>query len=381
MSEPIYKIPSNRTCDIESCVERYGAQTMSMQVFAPGISHWRAEVEGQLAVAGYVDAFGHRVVAGGPICPPDLMGEAVFALQKEAAESGLKTCFFGAEPALVDALAGTDASFDALPLGMQPEWDPRSWTLDGPRRRNLRYQLARARRKGVSVQPVSHQQLQPGRPFRAACERVLASWLRSRSMAPMHFVAGPWPFHEAHQRQILVAIEERASGSPRVACVRSGPSPRVVGFLSMLRVPAKNGWFFEHVIRDPHAPNGTAELLVEAALRWAGARGASFATTGMAPLAGVSSQSLPLWARWAFQFSYRHLGRLYNFSGLYRFKSKFVPDRWMPLCLVGEKLSPMALVATLSAFTAGRPLHFATHSLAQVGAASVKELLPQWRSS
>jgi CheY-like chemotaxis protein len=41
----------------------------------------------------------------------------------------------------------------------------------------------------------------------------------------------------------------------------------VVGFLAAIPIYARPGWFFEDFLRDPDAPNGTVELLVDAGMR------------------------------------------------------------------------------------------------------------------
>ena len=46
---------------------------------------------------------------------------------------------------------------------------------------------------------------------------------------------------------------------------------RVVAFLGIIPIYARRGWFFEDFLRDPEAPNGTVELLVDAGMRAAAA--------------------------------------------------------------------------------------------------------------
>ena len=60
----------------------------------------------------------------------------------------------------------------------------------------------------------------------------------------------------------------------------------LVGFLAVAPIYARDGWLLQDLLRDPDAPNGTAELLVDAAMRAAPARGQPLVTLGLAPLAG-----------------------------------------------------------------------------------------------
>jgi phosphatidylglycerol lysyltransferase len=100
---------------------------------------------------------------------------------------------------------------------------------------------------------------------------------------------------------------------------------RLIGFLALAPVYSRGGWLLEDLLREPAAPNGTAELLIDHAMRTVGAEGCRYATLGMAPLSGTGSR----WLRMA-----RALGsRLYNFEGLRAFKAKLRPGRWEPLFL------------------------------------------------
>ena len=84
------------------------------------------------------------------------------------------------------------------------------------------------------------------------------------------------------------------------------------------------------MISAPDAPQGTATLLVVEALNELKSQGASLATLGTSPLASDGANDLPtnrVIAR-ALEMAARRLGSFYNFEGLRRFKSKFVPTWW-----------------------------------------------------
>jgi lysylphosphatidylglycerol synthetase-like protein (DUF2156 family) len=160
----------------------------------------------------------------------------------------------------------------------------------------------------------------------------------------MGFLTGLDPFTAHRERRYFVArTAER----------------RVVGFATLSPVYARRGWLFEHLVRAPDAPNGTVELLVDAAMCELSQRGVSWATLGLAPLAGDVPFPLKLVRRWA--------QPLYNFDGLRSFKAKLGPVSWDPVYLAypdpGASLS--ALCDSLSAFARGRPLGFATRSLSK----------------
>jgi len=128
-------------------------------------------------------------------------------------------------------------------------------------------------------------------------------------MARMGFLVDVDPFAWLSLRRSMVATR---GGAP-------------VALLSMVPVPAREGWLMEHLLRDPDAPNGTAELLVDHAMRALAADGVPWVTLGLAPLAGPVSGWLRTTRRW--------LGPLFNFDGLASFKRKLRPQRWEPIYL------------------------------------------------
>ncbi|NPC82454.1 DUF2156 domain-containing protein, partial [Pyxidicoccus fallax] len=126
----------------------------------------------------------------------------------------------------------------------------------------------------------------------------------------------------------------------------------VVGFLAVSPVYAREGWFLQDLLRDPHAPNGTAEALVDAAMRAAAAEGRRYVTLGLAPLAGPVRP----WLRLA-----RVCGRpLFDFEGLRAFKAKFRPDDWVPIHLAypNPGAGLVALYDALRAFARGSLVRF-----------------------
>lgn len=57
----------------------------------------------------------------------------------------------------------------------------------------------------------------------------------------------------------------------------------VAELLSAVPLYARDGWFFEDVLRHPLAPNGTMELLFDHAMRAIGADGSRHVSYGLAP--------------------------------------------------------------------------------------------------
>ena len=76
-------------------------------------------------------------------------------------------------------------------------------------------------------------------------------------MSEMKFMVLVHPFSYPEERRYVVAELEG----------------EIVGFAAAVPVYARDGWFVEDVLRDPDAPNGTAESLIDTAMRQFAAEG------------------------------------------------------------------------------------------------------------
>ncbi len=319
-------------------LRRYGWNATSFQILEPGFSYWFDE--GGDACVAYVDTGAAWVAAGAPIASDEALPRVVERFLALAAKAGRRVTFFAVEDRFRRAV-----ELHTMQVGEQPVWDPRGWTemLKGARR--VREQLRRARNKGVTTRLVAAEEiLDVEGATRRGLDTLIARWLGSRPMAPMGFLVLLHPFAFAEERRYFVAEWQG----------------RIVGFLVAVPVYARRGWFLEDFLRDPRAPNGTAELLVDHAMRWTAEDGAPYVTLGLAPLAG----NVRGWLR-----AVRNASRaLYDFSGLYSFKAKLRPDAWEPLflaCPTNER-GFVAVGDTLVAFARGKILSFGVETLLRV---------------
>lgn len=318
---------------------RHGWTTVSFQLLESPFRYW---FEGDDAFVAYVDTGGAWVAGGAPVAPEARLAEVAAQFCMAAREAGRRPSFFGCEQRFATAMA---TSAHTLQVGVQPVWAPAQWseTLASAGAASLRYQLKRARGKGVSIRRVTAAEVaDPAGPLRAAIEALGAEWLASRRMAPMGF---------------LVALEPIAFGSERVMLVAERAGGEIVGFLSAAPVYARRRLFVEHLLRARTAPNGTNELLFDAVTRVALERGDAAVTLGLAPLAGSITPVLRL---------ARALSRpLYDFRGLHSFKRKLRPDSWEPVFLVTPRSRALGLFDGLVAFAGGDLIGFVVATLAR----------------
>ena len=326
-------------------VLRYGWNATAYQIINPGIELWFSSI--CEAVVGFVRARNTLVVAGAPVCAPERLADVATEFERAAWRDGKRVCYFGAE-ARMESLYRGAATHSMVLLVAQPTWRPPNWLKIVSRRASLRAQFNRARNKSVSVGEWPSSQA-AGRPALQSC---LQEWLATRGLPPMHFLVEPQTLERLADRRVFVA---ELKG-------------QVVGFLVASPVPRRNGWLIEQIIRGRRAPNGTAELMIDAAVRAIAEEESEYVTLGLSPLsrrAALSQEENPLWLRWLLSWARAHGRRFYNFDGLDAFKTKFQPDRWEPVFAIlnAPHFSPVALYAIAEAFTKGSPIRAVSGAL------------------
>jgi len=319
-------------------VMQHGWNATAYQIINPGMTLWFSAAGD--AVIGFVPYRRVRVVAGAPVCSRERLREVAAEFEDEAARAGFRVCYFGAE-ARVEALHKDSPRHSLVLLGAQPTWHPRDWPKTLANHASLRAQLNRAHNKGVSVDEWPAAEVAD----HAELRRCLKEWLATRGLPPLHFLIEPETLSHLSDRKLFVA---RQAGE-------------VVGFLVASPVPQRHGWLVEQIVRGRRAPNGTAELLIDAAVRAMASDGFEFVTMGLAPLSrrakGVRDNN-PRWLRFVLGRVRDHGRRFYNFEGLDNFKAKFQPERWDPVyAIVNEpRFSLSMLYAIAGAFGRTSPL-------------------------
>jgi phosphatidylglycerol lysyltransferase len=307
-------------------LRRHGWNATSFQAVETEFTYW-FHPDDDAAVA-YVDTGSAWVVAGAPVASLDRTAAVVTDFIAEAKRCRKRVAFFAVEPRFVEA-----TQLPSLNIGQQPWWDPRLWDERHRGHRRFKEQLRRARAKQVVVTRV--EPAQAAGPMRGELELLTARWLRSRNMPPMSFLVALEPFVLAEERRYYVARMSDA----------------VVGLLVAVPVYDRGGWFFEDILRDPAAPNGTTELMIDFAMREAGVEASPYVTLGLAPLAGDAP-----WLR----TTRRLMHGFYSFEGVQAFKAKLRPDGWTPISVAWPhgRSSVGVIYDVLDAFAGGKLFRF-----------------------
>ncbi len=314
-----------------------GWNTTSYQILNPGFELWFSR--DRPGVVGYVRAPRRRVVGGAPVCALEDLPQVAAEFERESRSKGDAVVYFGAEQRL-DSFYADSTTHSRIQLGAQPVWHPSAWAPIIACHSSLRAQLNRARNKHVRVE-LWNADVAEQNP---ALQKCLREWLTTRGLPPLHFLVEPETLGHLRDRKVFVAVR--------------GDSP--VGFLVASPIPARNGWLTEQFVRGFDAPNGTAELMIDAAMRWMAESGAEYATLGLAPLSTRAGDEQPesLALQLGFKWVRAHGRRFYNFGGLDAFKAKFCPERWEAVYAIASEhhFSVTSLYAIASAFTNGHPI-------------------------
>lgn len=322
---------------VREVVLAYGWNSTSYQIINPGIKHW---FSGAIdAVIGFVACRGVRVVAGAPVCAMERLGEVSEEFEREAAQKGESVCYFCAE-ARLEAVYKNSPDHSKILLGAQPVWQPKNWAKLIANHKSLRAQLSRARNKNVTVEEWSSEKAN----VHPALKLVLREWLAAKGLPPLHFLVEPDTLSRLFDRRVFVA--ERGG--------------QIEGFVVLSPVATRNGWLFEQFVHRPGSPNGTVELMIDAAMRALAAENYEYATLGLSPLstrAPIEPFRNPLWLRVLLAWMRKHGQRFYNFEGLDAFKAKLQPERWEPVFAVANEphISPKTLYAIAAAFSGNAP--------------------------
>jgi phosphatidylglycerol lysyltransferase len=319
--------------EVLALLKRHGDEPTSFQMLEPGHSYW---IEPDACIA-YADVGSAWVTVGEPVCASEAIPDVVRRFRAAAAEQRREVRWFHVGEAFA-RLGGVASTH----IGEQPVWDPQAWEATLKSARSLREQLRRARAKGVTTRVVTGAEMQHTESrVRIECEALIKRWLAGRRMDEMRFMVLLEPFAFAEERRYVVAEEDGT----------------VIGFAAAVPIYRRKGWFLEDLLRDPIAPNGTAELLVDAMMRVFAAEGSSYATLGLAPLAGDVGPVL--------SFTRDATAQLYNFAGIRAFKEKLRPASWEPVFVAYDRgeLGVLAMHDVLKAFAPGGLMRFGLNSL------------------
>jgi phosphatidylglycerol lysyltransferase len=313
----------------------YGYNPHSLVSIAPGAQRWSTpDIDGAIIYGEFGRVW---LAAGDPLAAREEMAELARQFGTFAKLKGRVVAFVPTTAEFAHQVA--PHQFKAVKVGAAPYFDLNVWNPRGDCAKKLRAGVNQARRAGVEVQYFDNADERLRKETAELCLR----WLGTRRAATTFgWLIALDPFlHSEYKKYFAARVEGQ-----------------LVGFVAASPIPTRKGWYLEDVISAPDAPQGTATLLVVEALNELKSQGAGLATLGTSPLASDGANDLPtnrVIAR-ALEIAARRLGGFYNFEGLRRFKSKFVPTWWeseYALAQHGVAISPRVGHAIVRALVPG----------------------------
>lgn len=269
------------------------------------------------------------VSLGDPIGPPDASIQLIDDFVRRADRNGGWPVFYRASPALLHLYL--DYALSVVKLGEVARVPLADFSLDGPKRRNLRRVWRKAVDEGCSFEIVPDADVPALIPSLRA---ISDAWLAAKNVREKGFSLGR--FDEAFIRRAAVGVVRRA-GAP-------------VAFVTLWRSGQRAEVEVDLMRYASDAPQGIMRYALIEAMFWAQREGYAAFSLGMAPLSGIrTSPVMPAWQQ--LSLAVREVGeRYYNFKGLRDFKEWFYPE-WEPRYLVspGGPKRPvvMANISTL----------------------------------
>ena len=284
------------------------------------------------AVTAYAQFNKVAITAGEPICPIDLLGNAIDEFINFTRKSSLQPLFFEVTEQVVPVLQ--QRGFRFLKLGEEPFFELDKFTLKGNKMANVRSSGNTARNRGVTVREYS-----PKEPAASSInpqlEVISRQWLETRGISELSFTLGTLSLDQPGDRRYFIAEYEN----------------QVIAFLTYSPIYARQGVYLDLMRRAENTPTGTMDLLLSESFSLLEKAGVKLVTMGMSPLANVQDSPVEQsnYLSWLLhQFSV-HGKSFYHFQQMHDFKRKFKPHFWESKYLAYRHLGFRELDAILQA--------------------------------
>ncbi len=196
-------------------------------------------------------------------------------------------------------------------LGTELFFDLAQYSLDGKSGRRLRQDTSHMRHLGGVAREIYPLKIDTDRQ---AMKEVELLWKNARPERNKDSFLGTKPMENGHFRRYFI-VESSSQGKPKMQ------SFQVCSPIS------RRGWCLHDLVRRPDAPRGAAELVTISALDSFRTEGFEFVTMGLVPFYDPTGQHSLTKTSLLKDLGISYFDRLYHFSGLQMFRSKFSPTR------------------------------------------------------
>ena len=203
-----------------------------------------------------------------------------------------------------------DIGLVALKLGEEARVPLTDFSLEGKRRKNLRYIRHRLSKQGCTFELIPADGV---KGQLEALKMISKAWLAEKNTREKGFSLGF--FNADYLCQTPIALVRMAD--------------RPVAFANVWQGADRSELTVDLMRHRPEAPNGVMDYLFVEMMLWGHLQGYRWFNLGMAPLSGMETRAAaPLWHKLGHMVM-RYGEHFYNFKGLRQYKEKFDPV-WTP---------------------------------------------------
>jgi hypothetical protein len=284
---------------------RYGYEHQSFLSLYGGMEAWT--LRNPEAVVVYRRVGRVAVVAAAPLAARENLAEVTrrFLAFCEARKMDCLMLPIGTEFAEIARSCG----MGLLHIGESGYFKLPEWRPAGDRAKKVRAGVNQASKAGVRVEAYDPSGREAPQT-RAEIEDLCQAWVNTREVDALGWLLELNPFHLCEHKRYFLA---------------RNANDKLEGMLVCSPIYAQNGWYLEDLIRRPGAERGVSELLTVEAIKRLAAEGATLATLGTSPLAGLDSETQFKLTSSLLKLVYEHFDAFYHFKALHRFKAKFAP--------------------------------------------------------
>lgn len=260
----------------------------------------------RLAFLMFADTPHYWIVMGDPVGKAESFPELLWRFREETDRHGARAVLYEVGDNHLPLYI--DLGMTILKIGEYARVRLENFGLEGGRRENMRKNHNRFKKNGFTFRILSPDEVVQALP---RLREISDTWMARKNAREKGFSLGF--FDEDYIRRTPVAI----------ICDTEG---RIMAFANLWSLDSRQETCIDLMRYDPDSPSGIMEHLFVELILWAKGEGFVYFGLGMAPLAGLERHPLaPLWHKIGTAV-FDHGDDLYNFEGLYAYKSKFDPE-------------------------------------------------------
>lgn len=260
------------------------------------------------AFIAYADTGRALIARSDPVGEEEAAISLIWALREKADRSGRLCAFYGVSPRFLPTFL--DMGLSIVKIGETARIDLKTFSLDGPKKKNFRYAVSKGARDGFTFEIIPAAQVADHLPELRA---ISDAWLAQKQGEEKSFALG------AFTDDYIVNFD---------CAVLRAPDRRIVAFANLL-MGNRCELCVDLMRYDAGCPGYGMNQLFSEMILWAQAGGFKWFRLGNAPFSGIERHRLAsVWNRLG-GFLYEHGERLYSFEGLRSFKEKWDPV-WSP---------------------------------------------------